>query len=441
MNWLKRLFGGASASPDEAIAVSTDTARAAVGADLVAVFAYGSYATGEFIEGHSDVNLLFVTRRLDAEMLKKLAPVAAGWKKFSKLKPLFFSLPELKAYSESFPMEFGDIAENRRLIGGEDVFLKIEPSSARLASELESEVKNRLIKLRQRYLLSGGDDDATRSLLSATAGSLFPVLRAFLRLKKRKPPKQRVRLIEEACKAYRFSRRTLLAAHDLRYGRKNAERIEVAPLFEKMIQELTLMAELASKGGEGGGEGRSERSERPERGDRQDREEREERGGGRSRGRDREREQGRRGGPDRGNKLAQVKQLIQEASQRKKWEPKETERFQSDEFSRKLELSPSARFGWDRAWQPERRAKGYVPVVAEPVLVTEPTYEEEFGEAAQAEEAAAAARALAAEQQAAAEDAAAESAEGDGQDDVQDGDDSESVQADENETAVTSSKE
>jgi hypothetical protein len=94
--------------------------------------------------------------------------------------------------------------------------------------------------------------------------------------------------------------------------------------------------------------------------------------------------------------MGQVRQMIQEASQRKKWEPKETERFQSDEFSRDLGLTLSARFGWDKAWQPERRAKGYVPVAPEPVAVEEPTYEEEFGEAAQAEEAAAAAAAEAA---------------------------------------------
>jgi hypothetical protein len=388
MNWLKRLFGGASASPDEAINEATDTARAALGPDLVAAFAYGSYATGEYIEGHSNINLLLVTRRLDPDTLKKLAAVAAKWKRFSALKPLFFSVPELKAYSESFPMEFGDISENRQLIGGEDLFQKIEPSHARLAEELESEIKNRLIKLRQRYLLSGGDEDTTRQLLAATAGSLFPLLRAFLRLKKRKPPRQRVRLIEEACRAYRFSRRTLLQAHDLRYGRKNAERIETWPLFEKIIQELTLMAELAAKAVESG-PARPAAEERPERGGAREGREGGERSERRDRGprRERDRQESQRGGGgDRSAKMAQVKQLIGEASQRKKWEPKEVERFQSDEFSRDLGLTLSARFGWDKAWQPERRAKGYVPVAVEPVAVEEPSYEEEFGEAATAEE-------------------------------------------------------
>lgn len=228
-----------------------------------------------------------------------------------------------------------------------------------------------------------------RGQIGDTAKSLFPVLRAFLRLKKRKAPRQRVRLIEEACRSYRFSRRTLLQVHDLRYGRKNADRIETWPLFDKLLQELSQMADEAGRSVPAGAavleerpgrrsEGR-ERSERPERGDRTEGRERGERG-------ERRDSPNRNGGGDRGNKISQVRQLIQEASQRKKWEPKDPERFQSDEFSRDGSLSLSARFGWDKAWQPERRAKGYVPVVSEAPVVEEPSYEEEFGESNQSEE-------------------------------------------------------
>jgi hypothetical protein len=384
MNWFQRLFARSAATPEVsapelAVHEATDTARAAIGTELVAVFTYGSLATGEYIAGYSNINLLFVTKRLDAEILKKLAPVVVKWNKFPSLKPLFLSLAELKAYSESFPMEFGDIAEFRRNIGGEDVFQKIEPSNARLAEELESEIKICLVKLRKKYLLSGADEAATREQMAESSKTLFPVLRAFIRLKKRKPPKQRVRLIEEACRSYRFNRRTLLQVHDLRYGRKNAERIETWPLFEKLIQELTLMAELAAKGNQGApvSEERTQRRDRPERFERRDRGDRTERDSSAAM---------RGGGGDRNAKLGQVKQLIQEASQRKKWEPKEPERFQSDEFSRDLGLTLSARFGWDKAWQPERRAKGYVPVAAEPTVVEEPSYEEEFGETSQGEE-------------------------------------------------------
>jgi hypothetical protein len=393
MNWLKRLFSRPSA-PEADMQRVLESVKKGLGPELAGVLAYGSWASGEFIEGYSNIDLLILTRRLDAETMKRMAPIASLWRNLNGVKPRVFSMQELKAFSEALPMEFGDIAENRRLLYGEDPFLKMQVSQARLVDELEAEIRNRLVKLRQRYLLCGGAPDELRSLLIGVTASFFPVLRAFLRLKNRRAPRQRVRLIEECCRNYRFSRRTLLQAHDLRYGRKNAERLDVTDLFNRIVLELQLMADQASRmrgaspvsghaaspprayaeGGEGqdGRSDRGDRGDRSERGDRRDRE----------RGRDRDRSErgGRSGGGDRSQKLAQVRQLMQEASSRKKWEPKEPERFVADEFSRDTTLSPGARFGWDRAWQSERRAKGYVPVLEpkEPVAEEEPYTDEEL---------------------------------------------------------------
>jgi hypothetical protein len=394
MNFLKRLFG-ASVKPEAAVQLVVDSAKKALGEELVGILAYGSWASGEFIEGFSNVDLLVLVKRLDPETLKRMAPTVSSWRAYKGVKPRVFSMQELRAFSEALPMEFGDIAENRRLLAGEDPFLKLQISNERLLEELEAEVRNRLVKLRQRYLLCGGNQDEVRGLLIAVTASFFPILRGFLRLKRRKAPRQRVRLIEECCRNYRFSRRTLLQAHDLRYGRKNAERLDVADLFSRVLFELQGMAETAarmrSEGGAGGGsrehaERGGERGERGgERGERGDRERGErdrgdrDRGDRGGRGRDRERgERGRSGGGDRNAKLAQVRQLMQEAGARKKWEPKEPERFVADEFSRDISLSYSARFGWDRAWQPERKAKGYVPVLPpKPEVAEEEPYSDD----------------------------------------------------------------
>ncbi|MES2201761.1 MAG: hypothetical protein V4498_05880 [candidate division FCPU426 bacterium] len=378
MNLLQRLFGrggGTTGSgPDQEIAAVVESAKQGLGPDLVGVLAYGSWASGEFVAGHSNVNLLVITRRLDPETLKRLAPIAGQWHKLSGVKPLLFSATELKAFSDAFPMEFGDIAENHRLLTGEDPFQRMQVSYHRLLDELETEIRNRLVKLRQRYLLSGGSLEEARALLAATAGSMFPILRAFLRLKRRRPPNQRVRLIEECCRNYRFGRRTLLQAHDLRYGRKNAETIDTVELFNHMVAELQGMAEqvqrMRSEGPQASGAAAAPQALAPGQGG----EDRDRERGDRPRDRDRDRDRehprrresfGAKGG-DRSAKLAAVRALIQDASGRKKWEPREPERFLSDEFSRDAGLSSAARFGWDRAWQPERRAKGYVPKL-EPV--------------------------------------------------------------------------
>ncbi len=76
--------------------------------------------------------------------------------------------------------------------------------------------------------------------------------------------------------------------------------------------------------------------------------------------------------------------MIVEAGQKKRWEPKDPERFLSDETARDSSLSAGVRFAWDRAWQPERRKKGYVapkPVeAAAPVQTEEEAWADEAAE-------------------------------------------------------------
>ncbi len=374
MSWLSRLFRR-SVSPERAAGRVAEDAKRALGQDFVGLLAYGSWVAGEYVEGYSDLNLMVVTRKLDGESLRRLAPAASKWKAMGRVRSVVFSMTELKGYADSFPIEFLDIADNRKLIAGEDPFLRLQPGYGRLAEELETELRDRLAKLRHRFLQHGGDEAETKALLSATASSLFPLLRAFLRLKRRRPPRQRVRLIEEACRNFRFGRRTLLQLHDLCFGRRNAERIDTKGLFERAVQEIERMIQEVIRLRQDGS-GSAEHSERLERSD-SDRGERGDSERGDDRGRDRsDRDRSRRRGPgpggDRSKRLTEVKQLVHEAGLRKKWEPKEPDRFVSDEFTRDLSLSPAARFGWDRGWQPERRARGYVaPVFETPSPVTE----------------------------------------------------------------------
>ncbi len=53
--------------------------KTAAGANLVSFVLYGSAAGGEYHGGHSDLNLLGVFNRLDADALARLHPVVDLW--------------------------------------------------------------------------------------------------------------------------------------------------------------------------------------------------------------------------------------------------------------------------------------------------------------------------------------------------------------------------
>jgi hypothetical protein len=102
--------------------------------------------------------------------------------------------------------------------------------------------------------------------------------------------------------------------------------------------------------------------------------------------------------------------LIIDAGQKKRWEPKEPERFLADEVARDTNLSFGARFAWDRQWQSDRMKKGYKPPV--PVVEVEaPVQTEEEAWADEAAEIAAVAAAEAAPETHEAEVHAPEAAE------------------------------
>ena len=395
MNFFQRLF----ARRFDANATATQAAESfkkALGPDLVGVLAFGSWAVGEYVEGHSDLNLIVVCKRLDADVLKRLTPATRALR-HPLLTVRFFNQNELRRFAEAFPLEFQDMAESRKLLVGEDPFARLDVPSVHLAFELLSESRVRLIKFRQKLVQGVGMDLAeARVLVGSTLGAILPMLRGLIRLKKRKPPKQRVRVIEEACKLFRLSRRTLLQAHDIKYGRKNADSIDAVGLLERLREELERLAELCAKLHEEGGgaavsasssEGRSEgrndgRSEVRNDGRSEGRDNgREHRGSGERehRGRDRDRDHGGRRSPglggDKNKRLAEVRQLIIEAGLKKRWEPKEPERFLSDDVARDTALGVGIRFAWDRAWQPDRRKTGYV--APKPVELEVPTQTEE----------------------------------------------------------------
>lgn len=373
MSFLSRWFG--KRSPQMKASDLVAAIKRAVGDDLVCVALYGSVASGEYQEGSSDVNLLVVTKKLDAPALKRLSPAGRTWVG-SKVKPVFFTPDELERMAEVFPMEFLDIQENRRLIFGEDLFRRLAINRRNLRNEVEQEVKSKIRAFRQGVLAAQGGRKQVSLVIAQSLVSLMPVFRSLIRMKKQRPPRQRQRLLEDISRIFDLQRQTLEEALSLRYGGPVLSAAAQDLLFEKYMMELERLSslvdrmdadgnvsqaprtrperdarEVAGERDHGRGEGRGEGREG--RGGREGREGR--RGRDRDRGRDRG-DRG-RGGPGSGEikgkqeKLAEVMAILSQEPPKKRWDPKEPERFQSDPMSRDASRPVGERFGWDRAWK------------------------------------------------------------------------------------------
>src|SRR5580692_4134221 len=100
----------------------THLLKQAAGSNLTAVVLYGSAATDEFREEHSDLNILCLVARLDGAALAGLQSVSRWWWSHGHPAPLVFTLAELRDSANVFSIELLDMKQRHRMLFGEDFF-------------------------------------------------------------------------------------------------------------------------------------------------------------------------------------------------------------------------------------------------------------------------------------------------------------------------------
>lgn len=211
---------------------------------LISVILYGSAASGEFIDKHSNLNLLVVLRSTDLENLKKAASLT---NKFRMINPLFFTEKYINSSTDIFPIEFLDMQENYLILYGRDVLKDINIDIKNLRFQCEQELKSKLINLRQLYLTANNDEPALRRLLFKSFTSVLHILRNVLRLKGRKPPYKKEDILKEVALEFEFDSKNwnkILAAKNkqIKLRQKDTE-----GLFVNFVRELEKIVETVDR--------------------------------------------------------------------------------------------------------------------------------------------------------------------------------------------------
>jgi len=150
--------------PEKLINEFVERVRAVGGTNPVSVILYGSAAAGDFIADHSDVNLLCVLRETSYARIEALAPAVEWWDKQKHRAPLLLSGEEMRRSADLFSIEFLDMRRHYRVLWGEDVLKTLEIPMRYHRAQVEYELREKTILLRQR-LLAGGNADSKWELL------------------------------------------------------------------------------------------------------------------------------------------------------------------------------------------------------------------------------------------------------------------------------------
>lgn len=237
----ERVIEGLSDEMQTLLQTYVKEVKGVFGEQLEGMLLYGSAVRGEFLPGRSNLNILLLVSSYDSAVLKKYSALHRQWSKEQIVVPLFLTEEELRMSAGVFPLEFLEIQEHHRVLGGRDPFIGFHVKADRLREEVVQGITSNLLRLRQRYVEGGGSDDATTILLPLSITATLPLLRGVQRLLGRPLLSHSDTVIKDVAEQLNLDLHGLLDALLLKRGQISPGPHEVPRLFDRYLQAMTLL--------------------------------------------------------------------------------------------------------------------------------------------------------------------------------------------------------
>lgn len=220
-------------------------ARQAVGflQDAIqSIVLYGSSLAGDFDQAVSDHNVLVIARRLNVSDLNALAPLAQQWAKQGNRPPLLFTLDEARHIADSFPLELLDIQEAHEILAGGPLPIEWQVSFDNLRLQLEREFKEKLLRLREQYMLAAGNANQIVALMADSLGNFLVLARGALRLFAAAAgsgvPKCKLDALDALAKHVSFQAGVFRTIAEVRSGRKRPRDVPADETFATYLRSI-----------------------------------------------------------------------------------------------------------------------------------------------------------------------------------------------------------
>ncbi len=213
---------------------------------LVSVVLYGSVASGEYSDKHSNVNVAVILEDASLPNIARASGVVNRYR-FRRIYPAFFTETYITNSADVFPVEFLDMKENHLILYGKDIMknLKVEPKNLRF--QCEQELKSKLINIKMAYLAHRSAFDRKKLLFRFFTSSLH-ILRNILRLKNdRVPPYSKDDVVQEAAREFGVDALVFQRIMDAKKKNLQIRKEEIEDLFFNFVAELEKIAEALDK--------------------------------------------------------------------------------------------------------------------------------------------------------------------------------------------------
>jgi hypothetical protein len=217
--------------PEDKLDKFVQLLRDTAGANLESVILYGSAVSGHFHPEFSNLNVFCVLRDTSFPALVALEPAARWWDGQKQLPPLFMTREELQRSTDVFTIELMDMLQNHRVLFGEDVLQNLQISTRLHRVQVEYELREKLILLRQAVSLASASEQRMWQLLLRSLPSFVTLFRHALIALGERSPSQRRETVQALSKRVGFNPSAINQVLDVRENRANRKQLDVRKVF------------------------------------------------------------------------------------------------------------------------------------------------------------------------------------------------------------------
>lgn len=194
-----------------------DSIKSACTGRWISIVLCGEAASAAYRPGVSPLSLAVVVDRVDFSILEALRPVVArAGRRLST--PLLFDPPYIASALDVFPLEFLDLVDRHRLLEGtSDPFAALEIGASHVKTQLEEQLRGKMLHLRETYLEEGPSRRLGTTLLDSLS-YFYVLLRGLLFLDGHSRSGQPLELLAAVESVHDVSLRTVAELEAVRVG-------------------------------------------------------------------------------------------------------------------------------------------------------------------------------------------------------------------------------
>jgi hypothetical protein len=209
--------------------------KQAAGQNLQSIVLYGSAATGEFQADFSNLNLLCILRETSFSKLSAIAPVVEWWHRHKNPAPLIMTREELEHSTDVFSIELLDMQHHHRILFGDELLTPLRIPMNQHRAQLEYELREKLILLRQRLLEAGDNDRALWQLLLGSVSAFATLFRHTLLALGDAAPHSKREAIQILATRIPFEPSAFLQLLDIRDHKADRKQFEAKDVFTRYL--------------------------------------------------------------------------------------------------------------------------------------------------------------------------------------------------------------